>query len=1177
MNSINQLMNLPVLEQVIDPSPISVGPETPLIEAISCMSQSTGCHCALSCSEQSVNTDLWGQNFNSCVLVVERSRLVGIFTERDVVRLTASGVSLPELGITDVMTQPVITMTLSDSATTLSALELFKEHQIRHLPVVDNQGNVLGLITPHQIRQALQPTNLLRLRRVAEVITPQVVNASRTTSVLKIAQLMADHRVSCVVITDSHDQPSSSTRESLGTPVGIITERDIVQFRVLGLNLEQIQAEALMSTPLFYLHPADTLWTALQQMQARHVRRLVVAGDAGELKGIVTQSSLIQGLDPIEVARIVEILQQELEKRTLELHETNLSLQQELRDRKQIESQLPLFCHFGIFERKHVFSDNEKSGFKPRMTEEGLRSAQAELEHQVQHRTQELMEANAQLAQELLERERFDVERRRFESEREQTRMVLQRNEEQLRLAFDLNDIGLWARNITSGLVTWNTNQYHLLGFQSWEVEPGYEVWRTRIHPDDMVQVEQRLTQALDTQTDYEAEYRVILRDGSIRWLLDKGRGLYDETGQPLRMIGVMFDITERKQNEVALHESALEIADLYNNAPCGYHSVNAAGVFVNINDTELTWLGYTRDEIVGKKKVTDLLTPEGVKTFQKNFPIFMQQGWIKDLEFEMIRKDRTILPILLSATAVKDSSGQFLRSRSTVYDISDRKQAEAQQAFQASLLNQVQNAVIATDLEGRVTYWNQFAQQLYQLTPEDLGRSILDVTVPVKQQEIAAEIMASIQATGRWEGEFEVQRRDGSSFTAYVIDSLIRDPVGNPSGIVGISMDITAQKQLESQFLRAQRLESLGTLASGIAHDLNNILTPMLAMASLLPLNLPPLSERSQQLLNIMNENAKRGANLVKQILTFARGLEGERAPVQVKHLLRELEQVVSSTFPKSITLTRNIATEDLWLVSADATQLHQVFMNFCVNARDAMPEGGTLTISAENRRVDEMFAQMHLDAKVGSHVAITFADTGVGISPENIDRIFEPFFTTKVVGEGTGLGLSTVLGIVKHHGGFVTVSSKLGQGTEFQVFLPAIISSETPPEVYQEPPTGKGELILIVDDEENIRETLKLSLENQNYRVLTAKDGVDAISTYAAHQSDIQAVLIDMMMPSMGGATAIAVLQRLNPQIKIIACSGTENKDNLDTLTCVKAFLSKPFTVDDLLNTLQTILTEA
>jgi two-component system, cell cycle sensor histidine kinase and response regulator CckA len=189
----------------------------------------------------------------------------------------------------------------------------------------------------------------------------------------------------------------------------------------------------------------------------------------------------------------------------------------------------------------------------------------------------------------------------------------------------------------------------------------------------------------------------------------------------------------------------------------------------------------------------------------------------------------------------------------------------------------------------------------------------------------------------------------------------------------------------------------------------------------------------------------------------------------------------------------------------------------------------------------------------------------------------IFEPFFTTKVVGEGTGLGLSTVLGIINNHGGFVTVSSQVGQGTEFQVFLPAIASSETPAEVQQELPVGKGELILIVDDEENIRETLKLSLEIQNYRVLTAKDGIDAISTYAAYQSDIQAVLIDMMMPAMGGATAIRVLQQINPQIKIIACSGTENKDNLDTLTGVKAFLSKPFTVDDLLNTLQMILMAA
>jgi nitrogen-specific signal transduction histidine kinase/CheY-like chemotaxis protein len=404
----------------------------------------------------------------------------------------------------------------------------------------------------------------------------------------------------------------------------------------------------------------------------------------------------------------------------------------------------------------------------------------------------------------------------------------------------------------------------------------------------------------------------------------------------------------------------------------------------------------------------------------------------------------------------------------------------------------------------------------------------------------------------------------------------VVRDEASQPKSILTVNTDITEKKQLEAQFLRAQRLESLGTLASGIAHDLNNILTPILAIAPLLPLNLPPLSERSQQLLKMLDENAKRGAELVKQILTFARGLDGERAPVQVKHLLRELEQVIRSTFPKSITIRRHIATQDLWLVSANATQLHQVFMNFCVNARDAMPEGGILTISAENRVIDQIYTQMNLEAKEGSYVVITFTDTGIGIVLENIDRIFEPFFTTKGVGEGTGLGLSTVLGIIKNHGGFVAVSSEVGQGTEFQVFLPAIAGTEPPVARVQELPMGQGELLLIVDDEVNICETLKITLENQNYRVLTAKDGIEAIATCAKHREDIKVVLMDMMMPSMDGSAAIHALQMLNSQIKIIACSGLTVRDPALEVG-VKAFLAKPFSADVLLNTLHRVLREA
>lgn len=383
------------------------------------------------------------------------------------------------------------------------------------------------------------------------------------------------------------------------------------------------------------------------------------------------------------------------------------------------------------------------------------------------------------------------------------------------------------------------------------------------------------------------------------------------------------------------------------------------------------------------------------------------------------------------------------------------------------------------------------------------------------------------------------------------------------------VNTDITQKKLLESQFLRAQRLESIGTLSSGIAHDLNNVLAPILMTAQLLESQLQ--DERSKRLLPILINNAKRGANLVKQVLSFTRGIEGDRTLVQPEPLINEIKQVIKETFPKTIQVSEEIP-QNLWMIKGDATQLHQVMMNLCVNARDAMPNGGKLSICAANFIVDENYAQMHLDAKVGSYIMISVADTGIGISPEVLDRVFEPFFTTKELGKGTGLGLSTVLGIVNSHNGFINVQSHINKGSNFQVYLPAQEIKEIQEEVERDFPLGEGELILVVDDEDSIRDITKKSLESYNYKAITASDGIEAIALYAEHRNEISVVLTDIIMPMMDGLTTIRTLQKINPQVKIIAVSGLISNDKVNTITEVgiKAFLSKPYTAKQLLQTI-------
>jgi CheY-like chemotaxis protein len=323
------------------------------------------------------------------------------------------------------------------------------------------------------------------------------------------------------------------------------------------------------------------------------------------------------------------------------------------------------------------------------------------------------------------------------------------------------------------------------------------------------------------------------------------------------------------------------------------------------------------------------------------------------------------------------------------------------------------------------------------------------------------------------------------------------------------------------------------------------------------------------------MEDSAKRGAELIKQILAFARGVEGDRVSLQIRHLLAEVEQVVQQTFPKNIDLEIHIPTTDLWAISADATQLHQVFMNLCVNARDAMPDGGALTLSATNQWISTAYERSNLDAHAGAYVVITVADTGTGIPPELLDRIFDPFFTSKEIGKGTGLGLSTVLGIVRNHGGFIQVETQVGQGSQFQVYLPTSAAPHNPLPQESKPILGTQELILIVDDEPSIQQVAQTALQDHNYRTLVANNGLEAIAQYVQYPQEIRAVLMDMMMPSMDGFTAIRELQKINPQVNVIATSGLiSNRQTQDSDLKISAFLSKPYTVKELLEAVQKVL---
>ncbi|WP_072622361.1 hybrid sensor histidine kinase/response regulator [Spirulina major] len=480
--------------------------------------------------------------------------------------------------------------------------------------------------------------------------------------------------------------------------------------------------------------------------------------------------------------------------------------------------------------------------------------------------------------------------------------------------------------------------------------------------------------------------------------------------------------------------------------------------------------------------------------------------------------------------------------------------------------------------LETDQVLWTAELEALYGVQPGEFGdrhHTWLQRIYPEDRPRLQQAIDNTRQRHIGLNLEFRIHWPDNTLHWIAVTSTVFPAGDGKPQRLIGLHMDITEKKQLEAQFLRAQRLESLGTLASGIAHDLNNILTPILSVAQLLPLKLPNLDAQNLNLLNILETSARRGSELIKQILSFARGMEDKRICLQVGHLLTDIQQMIRQTLPKSIEITMDLE-RDLWMVNGNLTQLHQVLMNLCVNARDAMPLGGTLQMTAMNWIVDEGLARQHFDAIAGPHVQITIADTGMGIAPELLPRIFDPFFTTKEIGKGTGLGLSAVLGIIKSHGGFIDVHSAAQGGSTFIVYLPAHIALSEQSEAAGVVPVGNQELILVVDDEEVVCDVIKTTLETYHYRVLTANHGLAAISLYSEHHRSIQAVVMDIMMPIMDGPATLPLLQRINPEVIAIATSGLNSNEAAQTAKQLgfKAFLPKPININNLLNTLHSCL---
>lgn len=583
--------------------------------------------------------------------------------------------------------------------------------------------------------------------------------------------------------------------------------------------------------------------------------------------------------------------------------------------------------------------------------------------------------------------------------------------------------------------------------------------------------------------------------------------------------------------------------------------------------------LGRDLEELLGKTAF-DLFPADLAKGYQAGDQQVMLSGQKLESTEEYRLPDGRQRFIQIIKVPLFDPYGRVVGVQGVFWDVTEQKQAEEAIREQAELLNLAGDAIIVRDARRRTAFWNRGAERLYGWTAaEAKGRSMSQLTQD--DTDKLAEIELCLQTQGEWSGELKQKSRAGTELVVMSRWTLVRDPHGQPKSALVINTDLTERKRLEAQFLRAQRMEGVGTLASGLAHDLNNILAPIVISVSMLRGRLTE-AETSEVVTTIEN-SARRGASIIRQLLTFGRGVEAECIPVQVRYLIQDTVKIARETFPRSIRL-RTLMPEDLWSVSGDPTQIHQVLLNLALNARDAMPSGGELCFSAQNMVLDEQYATMSIKARPVPHILVRVQDTGTGIPREIRDKIFDPFFTTKGVGKGSGLGLSTVAGIIKSHGGFIEVDTEPGRGTAFSLYLPALPNARQVDGIVDPVPSphGSGEAVLVVDDEESVRDATRKMLERHGYRVHAAGEGSQALALFSTKLGEIHLVITDVDMPVMDGLALVRVLRKMAPKLQIIASTGLSTDQRIEALRGlgIERPLFKPYTADELLQTVHRAL---
>lgn len=622
-------------------------------------------------------------------------------------------------------------------------------------------------------------------------------------------------------------------------------------------------------------------------------------------------------------------------------------------------------------------------------------------------------------------------------------------------------------------------------------------------------------------------------------------------------MIGIARDIddTQEGPTKAPLDESPLPVLD---QMAIGIAFVNREWRFTFINSTALNYLQLTLERALSTR-LWELFPGLQNTEFATTYRRAMDDG-----EMSATRGHYEPLGVLFEASAFPTSDGIWIQLWDVTHDRLRRVQLEETMSDlrdRAALLDAARDAIYMRGLDGRITYWNKGAKRVFGW-PSQNAVGALAVNLLAVDVEAFHRATAHVLRFDHWDGELEKVTMSGRVLIVECRWQLVRDEAGEPTGIFSVDTDITEWKRDEDRRNRAQRMESVGKLAGGIAHDLNNVLTPILLSSQLLAVG--ETDPRRRALFDSIATSVNRGADMARQVLSFARGVEGERVPLDVGALLAQVADFCSSVLPESIRFEVD-APERLWTVTGDQTQLFQVLVNLVTNARDSMQDGGRLTIRAQNLGKDAA-------APESRRVVIEVEDNGTGMDAPTVSQVFDPFFTTKRTGSGTGLGLSTSMTIIRDHGGELDVHSEPGFGSRFHISLPASEGEvpvsdarSTSQVVYR----GGNECVLVVDDDETIREVACLALRAAGYQTVAAANGLEAMALLERGSVSVDLVFTDMMMPEMDGAELAAYLEARHPCIAVIAASGANATAATvrEVSTGVTHLISKPFTTSALI----------